>query len=111
MNDQQQTSEAIFNSLPEYFQGDNARGMKATYQFDITGDNGGKWFIEINDGACKVEKGTHPNPMVTFTIAGADHVALFSGKLNPQMAFMSGKLKLKGDITLALKFNQLFKRQ
>jgi putative sterol carrier protein len=110
MSEQLTTSEAIFSNLSQFFQADATRGMNTVYQFDITGDGGGQWSVEINDGTCKVEKGTHPSPKVTFTMSSPDHVALFNGQLNPQMAFMTGKLKVKGDIGQALKFSQIFKR-
>lgn len=110
MSEQPLTSGEIFNTLCQHFQAESARGVNTVYQFDITGDGGGQWYVEVHDGTCKVQPGTHANPSVTFTMASSDHVAMFSGRLNPQMAFMSGKLKLKGDITQALKFGQLFKR-
>jgi putative sterol carrier protein len=37
----------------------------------------------------------------------ADFLAIVNGKLNPQMAFMSGKLKVQGDMGLAMKLQQL----
>jgi hypothetical protein len=60
----------VFAAMPTRFNAGAAKGLKAVYQFDLTGDN--------------------------------------DGKLNPQMAFMSGKLKIAGDMGLAMKMQQLF---
>lgn len=103
------TSEQVMQDLPNHFQPAASKGVNVVYQFDVTGEGGGQWYAEVNDGTCKVEKGTHPTPKVTFTLNSKDHVDLFTGKLNHQMAFMTGRLKLKGDMGMALKFAQLFK--
>ena len=51
-----------------------------------------------------------PSPNMTMTLAASDYVDLIMGKLNGQMAFMSGKLKIAGDMGLAMKMQTLFKR-
>ncbi|MBI1748356.1 MAG: SCP2 sterol-binding domain-containing protein [Acidobacteria bacterium] len=103
------TSDQVMKDLSARFQVAAAKGLQVVYQFDIVGDGGGQWYAEINDGTCKVEAGVHPTPKVTFTLNSKDHVDMFTGKLNHQMAFMTGRLKLKGDMGMALKFAQLFK--
>lgn len=105
----QLTSEQLMKDLPNHFQTAAAKGMQTVYQLDITGEGGGQWYVDVNDGTCKVEQGVHPSPKVTLTLNSKDHVELFTGKLNPQMAFMTGRLKLKGDMGAALKFGQIFK--
>ena len=52
--------------------------------------------------------GAHASPHITLTMAASDYLDLVNGKLNPQMAFMSGKLKIAGDMGLAMKMAQLF---
>jgi len=104
------TSEIIFNRLPEYFRADQAAGVEGIFQFDITGENGGQWYVEVKDSACRVEKGAHPNPSVTITMDAADHVAISLGKLDGPAAFFSGRLRVSGDMLLGLRFSQLFKR-
>jgi putative sterol carrier protein len=64
----------------------------------------------IKDGACNVAEGAHASPNMTMTMAAQDYVDMISGKLNGQMAFMSGKLKIAGDMGLAMKMQSLFKR-
>jgi putative sterol carrier protein len=62
----------------------------------------------VNDGSCQVCEGAAGSPNITITMAASDYVDMINGKLNPQMAFMGGKLKIKGDMSLALKMQQLF---
>ena len=84
-----------------------AEKIKASYQFDLTGDDGGKWAVDLTEGAGTVVTGELDEPSVTITMACSDFVDLVEGRLNGQMAFMQGKLKLKGDMSLALKLQQI----
>ena len=97
-----------FDDMPGNFNSDKAAGMKAVYQWDVTGDGGGKWNAEIADGACNVSEGEHASPNITITVAAGDWLDILNGKLDGQMAFMSGKLKVKGDMSLAMKLKTLF---
>jgi len=87
---------------------DVAEKINATYQFDLTGDDGGKWAIDLTKKENHVSEGTIENPKVTITMTAKDFVDLAEKRLNGQMAFMQGKLKLKGDMSLALKLQQIF---
>ena len=97
-----------FDAMSGTFNADKAAGMKAVYQWDVTGDGGGKWNAEIADGACNVSEGEHASPNITITVAAGDWLDILNGKLDGQMAFMSGKLKVKGDMSLAMKLKTLF---
>lgn len=85
------------------------RDINATYQFDIEGENGGQWYIILNDTENKVEKGSLENPNCVITLSEGDLINLVQGNLNPQLAFMTGKLRVKGDIALALRLGSLLK--
>jgi putative sterol carrier protein len=98
----------IFQMMPERFNGAAAQGLSAIYQFDLAGDGGGTWQVKIADGACSVAEGSPEDPSITISMAAQDYVEMIQGKLNPQMAFMGGKLKIKGDMSLALKMQQIF---
>lgn len=104
------TVKEIFEAMPANFKKDAAAGMNAIYQFDITGDDGGQWHADITDGELAVAEGTHDSPSITITISAQDYVDMLEGKLNGQMAFMTGKLKIKGDMSLAMKMGQLFEQ-
>lgn len=100
----------IFNAMPANLNADAAKGMNAVIQFNLTGDGGGNYYVTIKDGTCTVTEGAHQSPNMTMTMAAQDYVDMIAGKLNGQMAFMSGKLKIAGDMGLAMKMQSLFKR-
>ena len=84
-----------------------AEKIKASYQFELTGDEEGSWAVDLTEGAGKVVEGSIDKPGVSITMDSSDFVALVEGRLNGQMAFMQGKLKLQGDMSLALKLQQI----
>src|SRR6266508_2578758 len=94
--------------MPTKFKAANAAGVNKTIQYEISGDGGGTWHAAIKDGTCTVNSGPVPAAGLTVTTAAIDRPDMTGGKLNGQMAFMSGKLKLKGDMGLAMKLGSLF---
>ena len=84
-------------------------GMNGIFQFDLSGENGGVWHVTLADGDGHVAEGPAENPCVTISMAADDFVALTEGKLDGTMAFMSGKLKVKGDMGLAMKLQTLLR--
>ena len=103
-----QTIAGIFTEMQSKFNADKAAGIDATFQFDITGDGGGQWYAVIKEGAATFSEGTSDAPTVTITTLDEDWVRIVNGQLNPQMAFMTGKIKVKGDLGLATKLGTLF---
>jgi len=83
-------------------------GMNATYQFDITGDGGGVWHVKLADGQASVNAGPAENPSITLTATDQNWLDIVSGKLSGQTAFLTGKLKIKGDMSLAMKLQSVF---
>jgi len=100
----------IFDQMAANLNTDAAKGMNSTIQFNLSGDNGGQWYVTIKDGKAEVTKGTASAPNMTLSMSASDYVDMIMGKLNGQMAFMSGKLKISGDMGLAMKMQSLFKR-
>jgi putative sterol carrier protein len=88
---------------------DKVKGMNATYQFDLTGEGGGEHWVKLADGAAEFGKGQSDSPNITITMAAGDFLDLVDGKLDGTMAFMSGKLKVKGDMGLAMKLQQVLR--
>ena len=87
--------------------GDEVTKVNAVYQFDITGDNGGKWWVDTTKSGGAVGEGENADAKCTITMADSDFVDMVDGKLNGQMAFMTGKLKIKGDMSLAMKLGSV----
>ena len=102
------TVKETFEAMATRFRPERAQGLQTVIQYDITGDQGGTWNAVIKDGACNVSQGAAANPNLTLTMSSQDWLDMTGGKLSGQMAFMSGKLKLKGDMGLAMKVGSLF---
>ncbi len=101
------TPAEFFGEMQANLDPEKIKGIDATYQWDITGDNGGKWWAKFSDGSAEVSEGEAENPNITITVASGDWMDIASGKLNGQMAFLTGKLKIQGDMTLAMKLQNL----
>lgn len=97
-----------FDQMPSRFNKEAAKGLKAVYQFDLSGDGGGKWSVAIDNDKCAVSEGAAASPNITISMTAQDYLDMLSGKLNGQVAFMSGKLRISGDMGLALRMQSLF---
>ena len=99
----------LISQMSGAFIPEKAQGLNVVIQFNFTGAEPGNWNAEIKNGALKVEKGVHPNPTLAVTADSADYIKIFNRELDPMQAFMQGKLKLQGDLSLAMKMSQFFK--
>ncbi len=81
--------------------------INAVYQFNITGPGGGQWAVDCTRPGGAVTAGPTAAAKCTVSCADADFLNIVNGKLNAQMAFMSGKLKIQGDMGLAMKLTQI----
>jgi putative sterol carrier protein len=102
------TPQQVFDGMRQSFQAQKAKGVHARYQWDISGPNGGEWWIDVNDGTYKMGKGKIDNPSVTFVTSDKDWVALSNGTLGGKWAFFTGRLKIRGDQNLARKLDEIF---
>jgi putative sterol carrier protein len=92
-----------FDTLSQRFIASAAKGVKAVYQFELSGDGGGTYHVTIDDGTLSVAEGAHDKPSTTLKMTGSDYVDMVNGKLSGTMAFMKGKLKVSGNVMLAQK--------
>jgi hypothetical protein len=81
--------------------------INAVYQFVISGPGGGSWSVDCTQPGGKVQAGSAPNAKCTVSATDQSFLDIVNGKLNAQMAFMSGKLKIQGDMGLAMKLQQI----
>ncbi len=81
--------------------------INAVYQFNISGPGGGQWAVDCATPGGAVSAGASGTAKCTVSCADGDFLNIVNGKLNAQMAFMMGKLKIQGDMGLALKLAQL----
>jgi putative sterol carrier protein len=93
----------LLKSKPEL-----AKEINAILHFNITGDQGGNWTLDLTKDADWVSEGLSGTPKMVITVAADDFVKIRTKQLNPQMAAMTGKLKFKPmDMGLAMKLAKL----
>lgn len=98
----------VLQSLSGRLDADAADGLTAVYQFDLSGSQGGQYYLTIDQGACTFEQGAHPDPHVTLSMSGEDALKILTGQLSGQMAALSGRLSVSGDLGLAMQLRGLF---
>jgi len=103
------TIEKVMNLMPKSFLPEKAQGVDAILQFHLSGEQAGDWAVTIRDGACSVMQGSVESPTLAISADGNDYLDVLTGKLNPMQAFGAGKIKLKGNLNLALKMMTYFK--
>lgn len=86
-----------------------AKAINAVYQFNVTGPNGGTWTVDLRAASPGVKSGAAEKANCTITVADTDFINLVTGKANGQTLFMSGKIKIAGDMGLAMKLTQVLK--
>lgn len=102
------TPQQVFDGMRQSFQAKKAKGVHARYQWELSGPQGGQWWIDVNDGKYKMGKGKISNPNVTFVAKDKDWVAVSNGQLGGTWAYMTGRLKIRGDQKLARKLGEMF---
>ncbi|XP_049593711.1 hydroxysteroid dehydrogenase-like protein 2 isoform X1 [Syngnathus scovelli] len=103
--------ESTFEVIRGVLNEDLVKSTKALYRFDLSGEHAGVWFLDLKSGAGSAGPGQpHAEPDVVMTMDSADFSKMFAGKLKPTMAFMSGKLRIAGDMTLAIKLEKMMGR-
>ena len=100
-----------FEVMPMIFNSAAAAGMTKTLQWNITGEETGAWAFQIVNGEGTMIPGGVEKPDVTFTVSDKDWLSITEGKLDATNAFMTGKLKIAGDMMLAMRVHTLFPTQ
>ena len=100
--------EMVYNH-EKAFLPDVAEGVDAVIQYRLTGEEAGDYIITIKDGVCSVSEGIAESPTMTLTADARDFGDVLLGKANGMQYFMQGKLKLSGDLNLAMKLTSFFK--
>ena len=96
--------------LVSHFNPDAARGLNVVIQMNISGEGGGTYQIKIANGQADLLAQPIATPTLTLNVGAKDWLDISMGKLDGVKAFMSGKLKVDGDMSLLMKFPNLFKR-
>ncbi len=99
------TAQEFFEALPSRVTPDRIEGMNNTYVFDIEG--AGVWSVAVADGAVTVTEGAS-DADCTFSASEETFEKIASGEQNATTAYMTGKLKIKGDMGAAMKLQKIF---
>src|SRR5690625_2393176 len=111
MNLEAMTIEEIWSRIGEKAneQPDLIAGLNATYSFKITGEDGGDFGVEFNEGVATIVKGGIGGADCTIIVSSDNFKKLIQGNINSAAAVMSGRIKIKGNVGLAMKLEELLK--
>lgn len=98
----------VFDTIMALSSADIVQKTNAVFAFDVTGAEQGKWYLDLKNGSGSAGKGESPVPAdATLIMDSKDFVKMFQGKLKATAAFMTGKLKIRGDMGKAMKLEKL----
>lgn len=100
--------ELMLVHTPQAFVPEQAQGVNATVQIDFSIDGGGVYVVSIADGQCSVREGAIDQPDATMLTSQDVYLAVADGTLNVMTAFMTGKLRVSGNLPLLIRFQQIF---
>ena len=102
------TLNKIFEEMNARITDEKAKKINSTYLFDIGGDEGGKWFVDLtrSEGPY-IEKKEAEAKCIVRVPNPADWIAIATGNMNPVAAFMGRKIEVKGDMSMAMKLTSL----
>ncbi len=103
-----ETVEGLFESLPRRFRAEKAGDWNAVFHFELAGAAEPRWTVEISGGHCAVSRGHHGEPDCEVRMKAATYVGIETGRDNPQVAFMMGKIKVS-DISLMMRYVKAFR--
>ena len=107
----EKTARQLIEEMPQTFRPERAGRASAVIQFQIAGEGGGDWYVTIKERTCTVTEGVTGSADATVRMDAGDYVALSSGKLGSMKAFMTGKVKASGDISLLQRMDSWFVRR
>ncbi|WP_371417304.1 SCP2 sterol-binding domain-containing protein [Noviherbaspirillum sp. UKPF54] len=94
----------LIKKMPQALNPSAAAGMQTTIQYKISNP----MYLVIEDGKCSAHEGEAPSPDLALTMTDDNLMAMLKGELNGISAFMSGKLKVEGDMMLAQRMQGMF---
>jgi predicted lipid carrier protein YhbT len=98
----------VLEWLRKNFRAERSADLRVTYQFELTGPQGGCLWARAQDGQLEAGDGSVADPDVVFRVAAVDFFGVLGGVANPDLLFMERKLEVEGDLSLALKLRSLF---
>ena len=100
-----ESARELFEELPGRVDPARTRGVRASYRFDVAG--AGSWRVDVNDGEVDVAESDEPADCV-IRASEEDFLRVVRGDLNAVTAYMTGRVKVEGDIALATRLREFF---
>ncbi len=100
--------ELMTGTIKSAFQPEKAVGVDTVMQFKFTGAQASEYYVVIKNQKCESTEGVHPDPKMTMTVDSEDYIKILSGEMDATMAFMKGKVKVSGDMSVALGMGKYF---
>lgn len=96
-----------FRQMPSMIRPEGTEGLHAVCQFVVTGNSGGEYHVVIDDGNVEALPGSADAPNITLTIRDEDFFDVVEGRIDSATALLSGKLRLQGDVAMAMRLQSL----
>ncbi len=101
------TAQEFITNLPSKVDSAALEGLETTFHFDISGDGGGQYTVEVADGAMNVAEGLNGEAKCKVSTGADTLVGLVTGKVNPMMAVLGGKVKISNQGEM-MKYAKIF---
>lgn len=98
----------IFAGMPYALRPERARGVRAVYLFEIEGEGAQSWTLRVADGACETAAGRPDRYDVRIACDAGTFLDLATGVVRPGEAFVDGRLRVSGDLALAMRVSKMF---
>ena len=102
------TIDEIFAEMPNRLNVEQAQGLDMKIGFDLGGEEAGAWLLTVADGAATTAQGSTDGADATIKMDSEDYKKMVTGALNQMTAFMTGKVKVDGDLSSVMKMQTLF---
>ncbi|MFN8323764.1 MAG: CoA transferase [Chitinophagales bacterium] len=103
------TAQQILESIPYRFRAEKVQGYQAIFHFEISGDENLQYTVTVREGKCSIENGLNGNPQCVVKTKASVYIDLETGKANPQMALMMGRVKIS-NIAAMMQFAKCFRK-
>ena len=97
-----------FDTLDDRFVSEASKGVEHVYQFEFSGDQGGTWHVEVNDGSMNVHEGAHDAPSAVISTAPEIWVKIINADMTGLRAVITRKMKVSGNTAAARKMQKIF---
>lgn len=99
---------AAMTAMAQSFNPNKAKGVNAVIQLNILGEAGGHYVIKVADQKMEYAEGQAADANTSIDVKAEDWLRIMTGRMDPAVAFMAGKLKISGDLGLMMRFQQMF---